>query len=79
MKCVNGLEIRVLKSGAGYYIGTVDGDGCPNCRISTGYYADKDAAQKDLDDLTFEFRFSSENRWCANRNGNLSCFFEGGM
>ena len=78
MKCVNGLDIRVLKSGAGWYIGTLDEDGCPNCRISVDYYPTKESAQKDLDNRCFAFRLCGENRWCANRNGNLSCFVKGG-
>lgn len=36
MKCKKGYEIHVLKSAAGYYRGTVDEEGIPNCRLS-GY------------------------------------------
>ena len=78
MKCVNGLDIMVLRSGAGWYIGTLDADGCPNCRISADYYADTDTAKKDLENMCFNYRFCSENNWCANSGGNLSCFVKGG-
>lgn len=37
MKCRKGYEVQPLKSAAGWYIGTVDEDGFPNCRISTQY------------------------------------------
>lgn len=37
MKCKKGLEIKCYKSAAGYYLGTYEIDGCPNCRIS-GYF-----------------------------------------
>ena len=37
MKCKKGYEIKCFKSAAGYYLGTVDEEGFPNCRIS-GYF-----------------------------------------
>lgn len=40
MKCKKGYEIKCLKSAAGYYIGTLDNDGFPNCRIS-GYFKEE--------------------------------------
>ena len=35
-RCVKGYSIEVIKSPAGYYLGTKDQKGFPNCRIS-GY------------------------------------------
>lgn len=37
MKCKKGYEIQCMKSPAGYYLGTRDDEGFPNCRIS-GYF-----------------------------------------
>ena len=34
-KCIKGYEVKVMKSPAGYYLGTCDEDGFPNCRISS--------------------------------------------
>lgn len=36
-KCIKGYELKVFKSPAGYYVGTVDEEEIPNCKIS-GYY-----------------------------------------
>ena len=59
IQCMNVLreehELQVLKSTAGYYIGTLDEVGCPNSRDS-GYYASAEAAQADLDAGSFEAR-----------------------
>lgn len=43
MKCIKGYEVKVMKSPAGYYLGTEDPAGFPNCRIS-GYCQNKDLA-----------------------------------
>ena len=37
MKCRKGYEVKPLRSAAGYYLGTVDDEGFPNCRISSNY------------------------------------------
>lgn len=63
-KCKMGHEIKILKSNAGYYIGTYDEDGLPNCRISNGYSKEKENT-KNLSE-----RFCAENRYC---NKNLGC------
>lgn len=69
-KCRHGFEVRVLKSNAGYYIGTVDEDGCPNCRISQNYYKTSDKAQHELDTMSFIDRCSAmENQFCAQYQG----------
>lgn len=49
------LELTVLKSAAGFYIGTFDGEG-PVSRESLEYYASEDAAQDALDGGTFTQR-----------------------
>ena len=51
MKCEHGLELRVYKSNAGWYIGTWDEQG-PYCRIS-GYYASEDDAVIALRNFSF--------------------------
>ena len=45
MKCVNGYEIKPLKSAAGWYMGTTTPEGWPNCRITTHYYKTAEEAK----------------------------------
>ena len=71
MTCVKGYEIKVLFSNR-YYIGTLDGDGLPMCRLSEEYYKSNDAAQKALDDNSYTPRLSVENKYCS---GGRSCLF----
>ena len=67
-KCIKGYEIQVLRSAAGYYIGTLDEDGLPNCRISTQYAKTAEEAK----DLAPDRQFGcTENEWC---NGGKGCF-----
>ena len=68
IKCTNGNGVIVLSSAAGMYIGTVDEDGFPNCRIS-GYYKKTKDAQKDLDNVSFAFRDCMENSFCNDGKG----------
>ena len=71
MKCKKGLEIQVLKSAAGYYIGTLTEEGEPNCRISTQYAKSAhDAAHYLLLDRQTN---CMENEFC---NGGKGCFNE---
>ena len=35
VKCRKGYEVEIMKSPAGYYLGTRTPEGFPNCRIST--------------------------------------------
>ena len=77
MKCVAGKDIKVLKSGAGYYIGTLCDDGAPNCRISVQYFAKEDDAAIALLNGDFYFRDCMENTWCANCHGGANCFCKG--
>ena len=46
MKCKKGYEVVACRSGAGYYLGTVDEYGCPNCRISSAYAKTKEDAER---------------------------------
>lgn len=62
--CKKGYEVRPQKSAAGYYMGTVDGDGCPNCRLTTQYSKDKNGAYQ----LPLDRQAATENRFC-NRTG----------
>lgn len=65
--CRKGLPMRVLKSFAGYYIGTFDEDG-PNCRCS-GYYKTEAEAEAALRALSFD-RVCDENIFC---HGGMGC------
>lgn len=68
MKCKKGYEVKPMKSPAGWYMGTVDENGCPNCRISRQYAKTEELAEKlPLDRQTN----CMENDFC-NSNGN--CF-----
>lgn len=68
MKCKKGYEVRKLKSPAGWYIGTLDEEGYPNCRISTCYAKDEESAQY----LVCDRQVSCiENLWC---NEGIGCF-----
>lgn len=44
--CKKILPLSVLKSNAGYYIGTLDEDGMPCSRESNEYYRTEEDAQK---------------------------------
>lgn len=47
------LEIQVCMSGAGYYIGMLDTDGAPYCRLSQQYWRTAAEAKKALDEFDF--------------------------
>lgn len=42
------VKLQVLRSNAGYYIGTLDDVGSPFCRLSVRYWKDADAAMAAL-------------------------------
>ena len=63
MKCSKDYELQVLHSNAGYYIGTLDEFGAPNCRL-TNYYQSKDDASNDLDHKSYKVRDAVEVNWC---------------
>lgn len=62
MKCVKNLEVKPLKSAAGWYMGTVTEEGMPNCRITTMYYNTPEEAEKSL---FADYRYCSENSFCS--------------
>lgn len=66
MKCAQGYEIQPLKSAAGWYLGTVDTDGCPKCRITTNYAPTAAEAKK----LFMDRQMACENEFC---NGGCGC------
>lgn len=74
MKCVRGLDLKVMKSGAGYYIGTeyadpdMGGAIVPNCRMTD--YMTKEKAERLLEKgdafaLWDASRDCAENGYCA--------------
>ena len=70
MNCLKGHEIQVLRSYA-YYIGTLDAEGLPMCRISEDYYQTKESAQEALDKGSYRHRNCLENSFCTK---GLPCF-----
>lgn len=72
--CKQGYEVTVLESYAGYYIGTHDEEGFPNCRLSQQYYKTKDEAEEALEGRTFTERNCVENNFCNGGHGR--CFKE---
>jgi hypothetical protein len=71
MKCKKGYEVEILSSPAGYYLGTTDEDGLPNCRISTQYTK----KQEDAHQLVADRQHNCiENEFC---NGGTGCFKKG--
>lgn len=72
MKCIKGYEVGPQRSAAGYYMGTVDEDGLPNCRISTEYAKTAEQAKE----LPLNRQNCDENRFC---NGCGRCFPIGGL
>ena len=76
MKCVRGHEVKALKSGAGWYIGTLE-DGCPYCRISISYYETEDEANRMME-TGFAIKDYGENEFCFREAGGLSCIVKGG-
>ena len=68
MKCKKGYDVKPLKSAAGYYIGTLDPEGFPNCRISSGYAESEEEAVM----LSLDRQIGCmENEFC---NGGRGCF-----
>ena len=68
MKCIKGYEIQACRSACGWYMGTLDEDGCPNCRISTQYANTAEDAERLVLDRQVD---CIENEWC---NGGRGCF-----
>ena len=61
--CKKGYRVQILKSAAGYYLGTADDIGLPVCRVS-GYTDTYEKAK----DLTPD-RICEENLFCNNYEG----------
>ena len=64
MKCKKGLEVKVLRSMAGYYVGTTDAEG-PYCRLSEEYFKSQKIAEQALADRTFTARNAVEIVFCS--------------
>lgn len=62
-------EIRILRSNAGYYVGTLI-DGLPNCRISDYYPSEYDAFLAILDE-------NFQPSYCAEICQEVPCFSHG--
>lgn len=67
MKCIKGYEVEPQRSGAGYYMGTVNEEQMPNCRLTT-QYAKK---REDAKNLPLDRQHATENAFC---NGCGKCF-----
>ena len=67
-KCKRGFEIQALSSAAGWYLGTLDEEGFPNCRISVEYAETAEKAEKLLMNRQTN---CIENEFC---NGGNGCF-----
>ena len=64
--CKKGYVVGPQRSAAGWYLGTVDEDGCPNCKLTTNYAKTAEAARS----LRIDRQDAMENRFC---NGCGSC------
>lgn len=69
LMCKKGYPVKPCKSAAGWYMGTTDDEGYPNCRISTGYAATPELAEKLPCDRQTN---CMENEFC---NGGKGCFY----
>ena len=66
MKCAKGYEIKPLKSAAGWYLGTLDVEGFPNCRLTSNYAQ----TEEDAKYLFMDRQMACENEFC---NGGCGC------
>lgn len=66
-KCKRGYTIKALKSAAGWYVGTLDESGFPQCRLSSCYAKTKEEAEK----LPLDRGYACEIKFC---NGGTGCF-----
>ena len=71
VKCVRGHLVQALNSAAGWYVGTIDEDGFPYCRISQNYYKTCKDAEDVIKNGTYIQRTCMENQFC---NGGMGCF-----
>lgn len=70
-KCTRNHTIQALKSAAGWYVGTIDEDGFPYCRISTEYYKSQQECQMAIDNGSYMQRTCMENQFCNRGYGCL--------
>lgn len=68
MKCKKGYDVIPMKSAMGWYLGTRDEKGFPNCRISNEYSKTEEEAYSLLMDRQTN---CMENEFC---NGGKGCF-----
>ena len=66
MTCRRGYEIKPMKSAAGWYLGTRDKDGFPNCRLS-----DYARTEEEAYELPLIRQFAEENSYCNSLKGCL--------
>ena len=69
MKCKRGFDVKPIRSAAGYYIGTLDNEGFPNCRISSEYAETEESAVMlplDRQIGCMENEFCNEGKGCFN-------------
>jgi hypothetical protein len=58
-----GHELKILKSAAGFYIGSIDSDGYPLSRVSEEYWPKAQQAEKAFGNDTYTTRESWENHY----------------
>lgn len=68
MKCKKGYEVLPCKSANGWYLGTYDEEGFPNCRVSYEYANTEEEAKKLVPNRQLG---CIENEFC---NGGTGCF-----
>lgn len=59
MICRRGYEIKPMKSAAGWYLGTRDEEGFPNCRLS-----EYSRTEEECYELPLTRQFAEENAFC---------------
>lgn len=67
VRCIKGYEITAMSGGCGWYLGTYDEDGYPNCCITTGHAK----TMADAKNLPLDRQRATENVFC---NGCGKCF-----
>lgn len=67
MKCIKGFDVQVLHSPNGFYMGAVDCDGNPICRLSSKHERSREKAKS----LVLDRQGDKENIQC---NGCGKCF-----
>lgn len=69
MKCIKGYDVEPLRSAAGYYMGAIDYEEGPICRITSLYAKDAEGAKS----LPLDRQDADENMFC---NGCGNCFIK---